>query len=397
MIRLALVFLLASSAFAELAIERKVPSTSFNLTDKTIAMIQSTNTASAISLHIDQTGDFTLTDWNDGSNSSPIFVNTKGEYVMAIHSNLVGGADNSAAFVAGAHPIDSVAFLADVDGADAEGLVMYQNTLTAGASGDQNMIEVNAEEHWTNPGSAASGTTFLGDFLDFSTGADQTFRVDYTGRIFTYGAAGVKYLEFFHNDTDGQFGVSSGALGFTSKTGLIHFVSDDGVNDEACYLDNGTFANYHLWNTSSGGQFYTVPTHIFAAGTKIGADSTDVLIDDASNGAGSTTLYIGNETIDTTASDMRLKEDIKPTEIDALAVLNTLEVRDFDWKAGKRKARGRATGLIAQEVYEVLPQVVHKPNDPEDVWSVDYHHIVPYLIQAVKELQAEVDELKSEG
>ena len=52
-------------------------------------------------------------------------------------------------------------------------------------------------------------------------------------------------------------------------------------------------------------------------------------------------------------------------------------------------------GVIAQEVEEVIPEVVHTNQlDGEDVKSVDYGKLVGVLIEAIKELKAEVDELK---
>jgi hypothetical protein len=131
-------------------------------------------------------------------------------------------------------------------------------------------------------------------------------------------------------------------------------------------------------------------------GVHITADDDTYLISDASNGAGSATLYIGNETIDTTASDIRLKENVISTEIDALEVVSRFNIVDFDWKAGtKRAGRGRATGLIAQDVFEYLPQVVNKPTNPDNTWAVEYQHIVPYLIKGIQDQQAQIQVLAS--
>ena len=52
----------------------------------------------------------------------------------------------------------------------------------------------------------------------------------------------------------------------------------------------------------------------------------------------------------------------------------------------------RKVGVIAQEVEEVLPEVVH--TDTEGMKAVDYGKMVGVLIEAIKELKQEIDELK---
>ena len=53
----------------------------------------------------------------------------------------------------------------------------------------------------------------------------------------------------------------------------------------------------------------------------------------------------------------------------------------------------RQAGVIAQEVEAVLPEVVFQ--DPTGTKSVAYGNLVALLIEAVKELKAEVDSLKN--
>ena len=52
----------------------------------------------------------------------------------------------------------------------------------------------------------------------------------------------------------------------------------------------------------------------------------------------------------------------------------------------------RKVGVIAQEVEEVLPEVVH--TDTEGMKAVDYGKMVGVLIEAIKELKQEIEELK---
>lgn len=56
-------------------------------------------------------------------------------------------------------------------------------------------------------------------------------------------------------------------------------------------------------------------------------------------------------------------------------------------------------GVIAQEVEKIIPQVVGtwKLNDElTDARSLEYQRLVPYLIEAIKEQQKQIDQLKSD-
>ena len=54
------------------------------------------------------------------------------------------------------------------------------------------------------------------------------------------------------------------------------------------------------------------------------------------------------------------------------------------------------TGVIAQELEEVLPEVVYETEvDGESTKAVRHGNIVGLLIEAIKELKSEVEDLKS--
>jgi hypothetical protein len=91
------------------------------------------------------------------------------------------------------------------------------------------------------------------------------------------------------------------------------------------------------------------------------------------------------------SSDRNLKEDI--TYIDnGLELVKQLKGARFKMKSDKdHKVK---LGLIAQEVEEVLPEVVGV--DYDNFKTVSYQNIVAVLIEAVKELSEEVDTLKAQ-
>ena len=86
----------------------------------------------------------------------------------------------------------------------------------------------------------------------------------------------------------------------------------------------------------------------------------------------------------TAFSDERLKTDIKTID-NALSKVCDMRGVYFnrDGAAG--------TGVIAQELQNVLPEVVH---DKQEYLSVAYGNMVGVLIEAIKELKKEVETLK---
>jgi hypothetical protein len=104
--------------------------------------------------------------------------------------------------------------------------------------------------------------------------------------------------------------------------------------------------------------------------------------------SGATTSY-------NTSSDYRLKEDFK--EVKGLEKVQAIKVYDYKWKANE----SRMDGVKAHELAEILPYAVfgHKDEVDEDgndkMQGVDYSKIVPIMIKAIQEQQAQIEELKA--
>jgi len=97
-------------------------------------------------------------------------------------------------------------------------------------------------------------------------------------------------------------------------------------------------------------------------------------------------------------SDRRLKTNVKPLENNLEKVL-ALHPVSYQWKEGERKG-STDIGLIAQEVEEIVPEVVREQerlegDSTKTYKTVDYEHLVSVLIGAVKEQQEQINELKS--
>ena len=94
----------------------------------------------------------------------------------------------------------------------------------------------------------------------------------------------------------------------------------------------------------------------------------------------------------TVSSDKKLKKDIKPIT-EALEILNAIKGVNFTWKKNDKKS----SGVIAQDIQSVMPHLVKevKELDSNDSHlAVNYDGLIGVLIEAVKELKAEVETLK---
>ena len=120
-----------------------------------------------------------------------------------------------------------------------------------------------------------------------------------------------------------------------------------------------------------------------ALGVNVAPSATDGRID------------ASNDIVAFSSSDLRLKENIKPIE-NALEKVKSLTGVEFDWKPELKHAHGyegHDTGVIAQEVQEVMPTAI-RTNDTGYL-AVRYEKLIGLLIEANKELAARVEELES--
>lgn len=91
-------------------------------------------------------------------------------------------------------------------------------------------------------------------------------------------------------------------------------------------------------------------------------------------------------TLFSASSDERLKNNIN-TITDPLGKLLQLRGVTFTWNQSGKDS----IGVIAQEVEKIIPEIVTETNG---VKQVAYDALVPILIEAIKEQQKQIDELK---
>jgi hypothetical protein len=89
-------------------------------------------------------------------------------------------------------------------------------------------------------------------------------------------------------------------------------------------------------------------------------------------------------------SSRRWKKNIEPID-GALEKVERLRGVSFEWETNDK----HDIGMIAEEVGEVVPEVVAYEENGRDAKSIDYGRLTAILVEAVKELKAENDNLRS--
>ena len=172
---------------------------------------------------------------------------------------------------------------------------------------------------------------------------------------------------------------------------------------EYCMLSNGT--DTFLGAGTSGSLKLRGPANdsspeVIINGTDVEVNTGDLKIPDGSlavgnisNSATDGRIDASNDIVAYSTSDIRLKDNIKKID-KALDKVNSIQGIEFDWveKEEVHGNSGHDIGVIAQEIEKVLPDVVTTRDNGYK--AVKYEKIVPLLIEAIKDLSKQVEDLK---
>jgi len=127
--------------------------------------------------------------------------------------------------------------------------------------------------------------------------------------------------------------------------------------------------------------------------TAASSKTTGALIVDGGVGVG-LDIHAGGDVVAYASSDIKLKDNIEVIE-DSLDKISEIRGVKFDWNEESpewAQERGHDVGVIAQEVQKVLPEIVTERTN--GYLGVDYKRLIPLLIESIKELKQEVEDLK---
>lgn len=164
-----------------------------------------------------------------------------------------------------------------------------------------------------------------------------------------------------------------------------------------------------LWESSSGSLactgYFSAKLYNGSSATMVGSNGTSGNRVALFATPSSTTFQIGaqwggstytTKSVTVSSSDIRLKENIKDTEVEALPIINQIKVREFDWKDGKHQK----IGVVADELEEIDEYLAVGGGYDEDgcmnIKSVDTFYLTGYLTKGIQELSKENEELKKQ-
>jgi len=266
---------------------------------------------------------------------------------------------------------------------------------------------------YSNTGNAIEGVSPYGNLLWLSQASPLVSRfvvrnngeVDLNGflhisEVNAYAAENDIHIE---RESEGDVGIKIENQGTgSSSSESISFIDDDGycainVYDEGHATAPSTMQIINNRGVSSKVALVLDEDLCFALAKDSGLYKGNLLpYADASYNLGSmnnrwANVYAANGTIQT--SDARLKTGIFDLEYGLEEVMSLNPVSYF-WKNesdGKRNI-----GLLAQDVQEVVSEAVVEGDGPDKLLGLRYEQLIPVLINAIKEQQRQIEELKTE-
>ena len=209
---------------------------------------------------------------------------------------------------------------------------------------------------------------------------------------FRLGSDYNSYMVSVASNTWGLFwaGNVGAKYGTNGAGGPGNIWGNSGNPNEMCFVGNNSTA-WSVWYPGNTWQkSYAISADSFRAPVFYDSANTAYYIDPASTG---TSVNVAGDVVAYASSDIRFKNNVVPIT-NALDKINKIGGYTFEWNEKSHKKTGKKDiGVIAQEVEEILPEIVDTRSNGYK--AVDYSKLTALLIQSVKEQQVIIDNLKS--
>lgn len=205
-----------------------------------------------------------------------------------------------------------------------------------------------------------------------------------TGTLVSTGSVGAVSSAMIVNGTILDEDISSSANISIAKL-AASTISGISLGNNLNTLTIGSYLNGTSYNGSSAVTITANASTTNVGDTLVARDASGDFTAGSINCSNLTATFTVTAADFNSTSDLDLKTNVNTIE-NPLDIVNSLRGVSFDWKMNGNKSYG----VIAQELEQILPELVTTRENK----SVNYNGLVGVLIQAVKELSAEVEELK---
>ena len=213
--------------------------------------------------------------------------------------------------------------------------------------------------------------------IQVQTGANTVHQLGNTETMVLKTGSNISYTV----DTPNQGDVTITATNTTYSAGTGLSLSGTTFNNTI--TNNNQLTNGAGYTTYSSNQATNNNSNVHFEGLMVGQTS----------GSTANTIRCVGDVVAYYSSDERLKDNITPIK-NSLEKVGQLKGYEFDWNDKQEVYEGHDVGVIAQEVEKVVPEIV-ETREHDGYKAVKYEKLVPLLINAINELKAEVEELKS--
>ena len=283
-------------------------------------------------------------------------------------------------------------------------LVDLSSTQTISGTKTFNDIVVNGTGSFAYITSVSGTAKIIGDNYIILNNDTPTQR--YAGiAVYDSGSAGVTASLEFDGQTNDWFYEYSDDGGVTTDHGVVLFGPEYSGKGSPTYLTNNRIpkseGTHHLEdsNITDNGTTITLGSAVDVSGvtnfnntTNSTSKTTGAVIIDGGVGIAKT-LNVGEDIVAYASSDRELKDNIQPIS-NPLDKINQISGNSFTWNEEKQNIyKGKDYGVIAQEIEEILPELVQTRENGYK--AVKYDKIVSLLIEGIKELSKEVTDLKN--
>jgi hypothetical protein len=196
-------------------------------------------------------------------------------------------------------------------------------------------------------------------------------------------------------------GVNLRLTGTDTTTDDVRFAN--GSNVTVTRTDGNTITISSTDTTYTAGTGVTLTGTSFSIGQAVATNSAVTLLSinlGAATGASSGQLRASDDIIAFASSDITLKENISLIS-DSLEKVKRLRGVTYDWRDSYIERKGgldeiymrkKDIGLLAQDVEQVLPEIVARRND--GYLAIKYDRVVALLVEAIKDLSEQIERLK---